>query len=442
MLEKMRHRGLTAQVRTLFQYPELATFAQALTQTSERQEVIIPPNRIPQDCQALQPEMLPLIELDDEEISAIEAAVPGGTSNIQDVYPLAPLQEGILFHHRLQEEGDAYVTPRLLGFDSRERLGAFIACFNKLIARHDILRTAVLWENLREPVQVVYRHAELALEWLNVDGASSQSVAEQLNAKVDPEHHRLDVRRAPMLRALAAYDVRQDRWLMQLPGHHLVMDHTTLELLVEEITLIQQDREDELPQPLPFRNFVAQTRLGVSQKEHEAFFRERLGDVEEPTAPFGLLDVRGDGSEIEEVRLPLPVELAQQVRQQSQRYGVSTASLFHLAWALVLSKTTGRDDVVFGTLLFGRMQGAEGAERALGMFINTLPIRIKTGSQGIENSYARPTRPCLRCCNTSMRASPWRNAAAVCLEEHRCSQLYLTTAIARQRMKTLSLARA
>jgi len=386
VLEKMRHRGLTAQVRTLFQYPELATFAQALTQTSERQEVIIPPNRIPQDCQALQPEMLPLIELDDEEISAIEAAVPGGTSNIQDVYPLAPLQEGILFHHRLQEEGDAYVTPRLLGFDSRERLGAFIACFNKLIARHDILRTAVLWENLREPVQVVYRHAELALEWLNVDGASSQSVAEQLNAKVDPEHHRLDVRRAPMLRALAAYDVRQDRWLMQLPGHHLVMDHTTLELLVEEITLIQQDREDELPQPLPFRNFVAQTRLGVSQKEHEAFFRERLGDVEEPTAPFGLLDVRGDGSEIEEVRLPLPVELAQQVRQQSQRYGVSTASLFHLAWALVLSKTTGRDDVVFGTLLFGRMQGAEGAERALGMFINTLPIRIKTGSQGIENS--------------------------------------------------------
>lgn len=216
------------------------------------------------------------------------------------------------------------------------------------------------------------------------DGASSQSVAEQLNAEVNPEHHRLNVRRAPMLRAVAAHYPEQKRWLLQLPSHHLVMDHTTLELLVEEISLIQQGREDELPKPLPFRNFVAQTRLGINQEEHEAFFREQLGDVEEPTAPFGMLDIRGDGGEIEEFRVTLETALAQQVRQQAQRYGVSTASLFHLAWALVLSKTTGRDDVVFGTVLFGRMQGIEGAERALGMFINTLPVRIKMGTQGVD----------------------------------------------------------
>ncbi|WP_085918222.1 amino acid adenylation domain-containing protein [Halomonas sp. CSM-2] len=384
VLEQMRHRGLKAQVRTLFQCPELAAFAQVLTQKSEQQEINIPPNLIPYDCQVLQPEMLTLIELNAEELREIEAAVPGGASNIQDIYPLAPLQEGILFHHRLQEEGDAYVTPRLLGFDSRERLEAFTAGFNQLVARHDILRTAVLWENLREPVQVVYRYAELALEWLTMDGVLSQNVAERLNAEVDPEHHRLDVRRAPMLRAVAAYDAEQNRWLLQLPSHHLVMDHTTLERLVEEIALIQQGREDELPHPLPFRNFVAQTRLGVSPEEHEAFFREQLGDIEEPTAPFGLLEVRGDGSDIEEMQLPLEPELAQQVRQQAQRHGVSAASLFHLAWALVLSKTTGRDDVVFGTVLFGRMQGTEGAERALGMFINTLPVRITTGSQTVD----------------------------------------------------------
>ncbi|MDQ7733303.1 amino acid adenylation domain-containing protein [Halomonas sp. SpR1] len=386
VLEKMRNRGLTTQVRTLFQYPGLAAFAQAIAQKPLRDEIIIPPNQVPLDCQALQPDMLTLIELNVEEISVIEAAVPGGASNIQDVYPLAPLQEGILFHHRLQQKGDAYVTQHLLGFDCQERLEAFIACFNKLITRHDILRTAVLWEGLRQPVQVVYRHAELALEWLDLEGDGSRCVSEQLNAEVNPEHHRIEVRRAPMLRAVAAHDANQNRWLLQLPSHHLMIDHTTLELLVEEIALIQQGRENELPKPLPFRNFVAQARLGVSSAEHEAFFRKRLGDVEEPTAPFGLLDVRGDGCDIEEVRVPLEVELAQQIRQQAQRHGVSTASLFHLAWALVLSKTTGHDDVVFGTVLFGRMQGTEGAERALGMFINTLPVRIKMGAQSADNS--------------------------------------------------------
>ncbi|PCF93444.1 non-ribosomal peptide synthetase, partial [Vreelandella nigrificans] len=246
VLEQMRHRGLTTQVRTLFQCPELVAFAQAL-QTSERQEIVIPPNCIPDDCSAIQPEMLPLIELNAEEISAIEAAVPGGARNIQDIYPLAPLQEGILFHHRLQEEGDAYVTPRLLGFDSRERLEAFISGFNKLIARHDILRTAVYWEELREPVQVVYRHAMLDIEWPTMPDVASGGVAEWLYTQVDPDYHRLDVRQAPMIRALAAYDAEQERWLLQLPSHHLVMDHTTLELLVEEIALIQQGRADELP---------------------------------------------------------------------------------------------------------------------------------------------------------------------------------------------------
>lgn len=414
VLEQIRHLGLAAQVRTLFQSPELAAFAQAIAQRSEREEVVVPPNRIPHDCQALQPDMLTLIELNAEELREIEAAVPGGAGNIQDIYPLAPLQEGILLHHRLQEKGDAYITQQLLGFDSQQRLERFIYCFNRLICRHDILRTAVLWEGLREPVQVVYRHAELVLEWLDLDDGGSVSIAERLHAEVDSEHHRLDVRRAPMLRAVAAHDPEQKRWLLQLPSHHLVMDHTTLELLVEEIALIQEDHENALPKPIPFRNFVAQARLGVSQAEHEAFFKEKLGDIEDSTAPFGLLNVRGDGSDIEEMRVSLGSGLAQQVRWQAKRYGVSAASFFHLAWALVLSKTTGQDDVVFGTVLFGRMQGFEGSERALGMLINTLPVRIKTGTQGVDK--------CLRQTHAALTELLHHEHASLSLAQ-RCSSL-------------------
>src|SRR5256885_115551 len=260
-------------------------------------QVQVPPNGIPEGCTAITPAMLTLVALDVQEIARVEAAVPGGAANIQDIYPLAPLQEGILFHHTLHQQGDAYATPTLLGFDTRERLLGFVQRLNQVIARHDILRTAVLWEGLAEPVQVVWRQAQVLVDWMEPGESGGEGdVAAALQQRLDPRVQRIDVRRAPMIRAVAAQDARNGRWLLQLLTHHLVLDHTTLERIVEEIALMAQGREAELPRPLPFRRFVAQARLGVSTSEHEDFFRAMLGDVDEPTAPFGLLDVQGDGS--------------------------------------------------------------------------------------------------------------------------------------------------
>ncbi|WP_431509836.1 non-ribosomal peptide synthase/polyketide synthase [Variovorax sp. DAIF25] len=391
VLERMRRQGWRVDVRTLFQNPRLADFAAAVAeaQAAAPSEIAVPPNGIPAGCTAIRSDMLPLVTLDAERIRRIEATVAGGAANIQDIYPLAPLQEGILFHHLLQSEGDAYVTLCLLAFDSETRLTQFIESFNQVIARHDILRTAVLWEQLDEPVQVVCREARLQLQWLHEveDAALAQGgVVERLQACVDPRRYRIDVRQAPMVRAIAAHDPEGDRWVLQLPCHHLVLDHTTVELIIEEIALIQQGRQDELARPVPFRRYVAQARLGLGRAEHEAFFSKMLADVEEPTAPFNILDVQGDGTSVEELRVPLVAELSAQIRRQAQRHGVGAAALFHLAWALVLARTTGRDDVVFGTVLFGRMHGGEGAERALGMFINTLPVRVRMRSRSVLGS--------------------------------------------------------
>ncbi|WP_343731865.1 amino acid adenylation domain-containing protein [Duganella sp.] len=378
LLEHMRRAGWHADVRLLFQHPELAAFARAVeaqsTATGEKEaRLTAPANGIPDHCTAITPSMLTMVSLTPAQISVLEQAVPGGAANIQDVYPLVPLQEGILFHHLLQSAGDAYVTRCLLSFDSETVLQRFIADLNQVIARHDILRTAILWEGLPAPVQLVYRQAPLTLEWLQ-PGSDAHA---RLQAYVDPAHYRIDVRQAPLLRAIAVHDVSEQRWLLQLPSHNLVLDHTTQELLIEEIALIQQGRAAELPVPVPFRDFVARARQGVSEAEHERFMQSLLGDVEEPTAPFGILDVQGDGIGVEELRLPLDARLAADVRRLAQQLGVSPAAIFHLAWAAVLARTSGKDDVVFGTVMFGRMQGGAGIERALGMFINTLPVRAR-----------------------------------------------------------------
>jgi amino acid adenylation domain-containing protein len=346
---------------------------------------------IPEGTQLITPAMLPLVELEPRQIEALAQATPGGAANIQDIYPLAPLQEGILFHHRLQGASDAYVLPTLLRFDSRQRLDGFVQALNQVVARHDILRTSVHWEGLKDPVQLVQRQASLAVQTLATDAGADEAL-DRLQAHADPRRIRLDVRQAPMLRAYAVFDAATQSWLLQLLHHHLVLDHTASQLLVQEIMLILQGRQAELAVPVRFRRFVALARQGMESAEHEAYFRRVLGDVEQPTAPFGLLDVQGDGSTVRQARSRLEPGLAQRLRQQAQARGASCASLFHLAWARTLACFTGRDDVVFGTVLFGRLQGGAGAARAMGMFLNTLPLRLRldrlSAEQGLRQTHA------------------------------------------------------
>ncbi|MCL8489479.1 non-ribosomal peptide synthetase, partial [Bradyrhizobium denitrificans] len=384
LVERMRRAGIAADIRTLFATPSLAALA-AAGGGGGAVMVTVPANLIPAGCERITPEMLPLVTLSQVEIDRIAAAVPGGFANIQDIYPLAPLQEGILFHHLLGGEGDVYLLSGLLGFDSRARLDGFLAAFDAVIGRHDILRTAVLWEELPEPVQVVLRHAPLPVEEVALDAGGGDGAA-QLRARFDARRCRLDVRRAPLLRVVIARDPRSEGWLLLLQFHHLVMDHTGLEILSEEIASHLRGEAERLSAPLPFRTYVAQARLGMSREQHETFFREMLGKVEEPTAAFGLLNVQGDGSSVEEARQVLSSELAERLRRQARVLGVSAASLFHVAFAQLLARSCGRSEVVFGTVLFGRMQGGEGAERTPGVFINTLPVRICIDETGAADA--------------------------------------------------------
>ncbi|MEW1640423.1 condensation domain-containing protein, partial [Streptomyces sp. NPDC093801] len=377
LVERLRGRGVPVDVRTLFAAPTVAGLAAVVG----RSDVFVPPNRIPAGAEAITPDMLPLVELTADEIDRIGTTVPGGAANVADVYPLAPLQEGIFFHHLMgtDEGGDVYVLPTVLGFDSRQRVDDFLVALQKVVDRHDILRTAVVWEGLREPVQVVLRRAPLPVELVELRVGGTDAYSGPVDQLLASGSRSMDISRAPLLRArLAADPGTGGRWLLLLQVHHLIQDHTALETVLKEVHAFVEGREDRLPEPLPFRDFVAQARLRVPREEHERFFTELLGEVTEPTAPFGLLDVTGDGASVTEATLPLDDALAAKLREQARRLGVSAATLFHVAWARIAAATSHRDDVVFGTVLFGRMHAGAGADRTPGLFINTLPVRTLT----------------------------------------------------------------
>ncbi|WP_211299217.1 non-ribosomal peptide synthetase, partial [Methylovulum psychrotolerans] len=393
LIEQIQQQGYAADVMSVFTTPVLAEMAASIAETAADREVFsVPPNVIPTDCTVLTPDMLPLVTLSHSELAQITALIPGGAANIADIYPLSPLQEGMVFHHLLATDGDAYLMRLLFRFDQRSRLAAFLEALQTVINRHDILRTAIVWQGLAEPVQVVQRHALLPMTELAC--SAGEDAMQGLLARTDPGQLRLDLQQAPLFAAYYSADAASGTWLLALLNHHVIRDHITGELVLAEIQALLAGQGGRLTASLPYRNYIAQARA-VPVSHHEAYFRQQLAEVTEPTAPFGYLDVQGDGKDSREAQLPLSPALSQAILQCAKQQGVANAVIFHAAWAQVLAGCTGRDDVVFGTVLSGRLQGLGVSDQALGMFMNTLPIRIclahLTAGQLVQETHRQLT---------------------------------------------------
>ena len=201
VIARLRQVGLDVDVRTLFVTPVLAELAAEIV--SKRILVEGPPNGIGPGCELITPEMLPLAQLTADEIEKIVNVVPGGAANVQDIYPLAPLQEGILFHHLMEGESDPYILGSLYSFDSRQRLENYLDAMQAVIDRHDILRTGVVWEGLPSRCRWYGARPCLPVEELVLEAGDGVA---QLRARYNPRSYRMDVRQAPMLRVAIAHD--------------------------------------------------------------------------------------------------------------------------------------------------------------------------------------------------------------------------------------------
>ena len=370
LAERLRQHGLPISVRALFTAP---TPAQLATQAGQ-ETVAVPPRLVPAGgAERITPAMLPLAGwLDQVQIDRVTAAVPGGSRNVADVYPLAPLQEGMFFHAVSAVGQDPYIRPLLLRFVSRDRLAEFAAALQVVVDRHEVYRTSLAWEGLAEPVQVVWRRAVLPVTEVVV--GPGRDPAQVLAEVAGP---RMDLGRAPLVDVHAAAEPGTGEWLALVRVHHLVMDNTVMDLMIGEVAAVLAGRAGELPEPVPFRDFVAQARVGVPRQEHEAYFAGLLGDVTEPSVAFGISDVHGDGTGTVRTDRLVPGVLGSRIRAVARDRAVSPATVWHLVWARVLTVVSGRDDVVFGTVLLGRMGAFTG--KVPGPFINTLPVRAGAG---------------------------------------------------------------
>ncbi|MDO5057370.1 MAG: amino acid adenylation domain-containing protein, partial [Lautropia sp.] len=375
LAEQIQQRHFQIGIQEILETRDLAALAASLQVRREEDAWQVPPNRIPVGSGKITPEMLPLVDLSQDEIDLIVATVPGGAANIQDIYPLAPLQEGMVLHHRLDTDGDPYVLKALVSFDSRDVFDRFIVAVNALIERHDVLRTAIVWEGLPRAVQVVYRHAELNV--VPFKAKDHDDVLVELRDHLEHDPQIIGLGQAPLLSVRIVQQERDEKCYALLLMHHVITDHVALDLLFEELNEVLSGRGQSLPEPSDYRTFVAHSLARSDTAAAKAWFHAMLGDVHEPTLPFGLLNVHGDGSGLEEVRLKLDDKPARKTRAVARSLGMSPAVLFHVAYALMLAHCCNRHDVVFGSMLSGRMGGIGGLDRMQGLCINALPVRVR-----------------------------------------------------------------
>ncbi|MCO8273927.1 amino acid adenylation domain-containing protein [Actinoplanes sp. TRM 88003] len=291
------------------------------------------------------------------------------TPSIQDILPLSPLQEGLLFH-ALTDEVDVYRSQFRLDLDGEVDAGALRRAAQALLARHDNLRVAFHHEGLAEPVQVIrpavkapWRQHDLS----RLDPAARDIEADRIAAEEQSEPFDLAV--APLLR-WRLLRLGAGRYRLILTAHHLLWDGWSVPVLLRELFSLYAGAE--LPPAVPYRRFLEWHREQDRGAASDAW-RTALAGLPGPT----LVAAGAEAGEQADVRQPLPPEAVERLGALARRLGVTVNTVVQAAWGLLLARTTGSEDVVFGATVSGRPPELPGIEQMIGLFINTVPVRIR-----------------------------------------------------------------
>ncbi|CRK58227.1 Siderophore biosynthesis non-ribosomal peptide synthetase modules @ Bacillibactin synthetase component F [Alloactinosynnema sp. L-07] len=302
------------------------------------------------------------------------------TTTVEDVLPLTPLQEGLLFHARFDESGpDVYTMQFSALLEGPLDVVALRASCAELLARHQSLRACFRQDREDRTVQVVRR--EVALPWRQVDlaGHTGTEQAERLAELTrSAQGDRFDLSRPPLLRFLLVR-LGPDRHRFIVTNHHIVVDGWSTSVLINELFQLYARGGDGtgLPAPTPYREFyswLARQDKPAAERAWGAALRDLAG----PTL-LAPADPTRQPLVADEISIELPEDLCARLRGFALSRGLTLNTVFQGALGLVLGGVTGRDDAVFGATVSGRPAELPGMESMVGLFINTVPVRVRPG---------------------------------------------------------------
>ncbi|MFF3327901.1 condensation domain-containing protein, partial [Streptomyces sp. NPDC002889] len=321
------------------------------------------------------PSDFPLAALDQPQIEALEADARG----VVDVLPLSPLQEGLMFHALYDErDRDIYVEQKTLDVQGPLNIRALRAAWDALLERHGSLRAGFRQiVGVEEPVQVIARQVVLPWREEDLSGlAEDAALAEAERLGSEERARRFDLAEPPLLRILLA-TLGPEQYRLVITLHHIVLDGWSLRLLIRELWAAYTAGGDArgLPPATPFREYLAWLGRQDKAAAREAW-QQTLAGVEEPTL-VAAVDPNAPPVLSRRVIADPSKPLAKALRELARGQGLTLNTVLQGAWALVVGQLSGRRDVVFGAAVAGRPAELPGMEDMVGLFINTVPVRVR-----------------------------------------------------------------
>ena len=309
---------------------------------------------------------------------------------IEDFYPLSPLQEGMLFHSLYAPEVSAYINTFSNGLQGPLNVAAFQHAWQQVVNRHPALRSSFVREGLKQPLQFVYRQATLPWEvqdWRELSTADQQ---QQLNAFLLADRARgFDLSKPPLMR-FALLRMGDDHWHFVWTFHHILLDGWCLSLLLREVfgfyDAYTRGESLQLPRPRPYRDYIRWLQR-QDQGAAETYWRKRLKGFAAPTTIDFATPRQDCANSYDEQTRDFSEQTSRAIEALARQQQVTVNTVVQGAWALLMSRYSGEQDVLYGVTVSGRPPELAGVEQMVGLFINALPVRVEVDNDATVGNW-------------------------------------------------------
>ncbi|MBD2494910.1 non-ribosomal peptide synthetase [Nostoc sp. FACHB-280] len=316
-------------------------------------------------------------------------------NNIEDIYELSPMQQGMLFHKLAAPDSVVYFEQNYFTLQTPINIPAFQKAWQRVVDRHPILRTAFYWENLDKPYQVVYKQVDLPWEFQDWQHLSLEEQQKQFADFLKADGDRgFALGQAPLIR-LTLIQMAEDNYQFVFSFHHILMEGWSLSWLWKEFyefyDAFCQAQDLYLERPRPYQEYITWLQQ-QDQKKAESFWRQKLQGFTVPTPILigkNAANFADQPADYHRQELVLSATMATDLKAFARKYQLTLNIIIKGAWALLLSRYSQESDVVFGSTSSGRPTALADAESMIGLFINTLPLRVKVDNDAVLTSWLK-----------------------------------------------------